>query len=417
MTEETITGPAAAQSFGRVGEDGTVFLRLPDGSQRVIGQFAAGTPADALAFYSRRYEDLVTEIDLAAKRLADDRSTPAQAIATANRVREALAEPNFVGDLAALVSRVGQLEVLVNVKKAALAQQRAQHREQALQARKDLVEEADRLSTSNAWRVTTDRYSQLVEDWKRLPHADRQTEQGLWKTLAAARAAFDKRRKAHYQELESARDDAKASKESLIKEAEKLSGSRDWDATARAYRSLMDKWKKVGRAGKADDALWQSFREAQEPFFAARKVIQDGEQEKEQAALATKRQLADLAEGLLPIKNLGAAKRELRAIQDKWEKAGRVPRGDVRTIEGRLRKVEEAVRAADQDRWKKSNPELVGRASDTVEAFQAKVDKLERQLAQARESGDGSAAKKAEESLASANMLLAAARKGLARFK
>ena len=65
-----------------------MFLRLPDGSQREVGQWAAGDAQAGLEFFARKYADLVTEIDVAAKRLADDRSTPAQAAAIVERVRK-----------------------------------------------------------------------------------------------------------------------------------------------------------------------------------------------------------------------------------------------------------------------------------------------------------------------------------------
>lgn len=416
MTEALARGPAAPTTFGTVSDDGTVFLRLPDGSQRAIGQYATGQPGEALEFYARRYTELVTEIDLAAKRLADDRSTPAQATATANRIRGALAEPAFVGDLALLVSRVGQLEVLINVKKAALAEQRQQQRRDALAAREALAVEAEGLAESDAWRVTTDRFAAIIEEWKTLPQVDRANEQGIWKRLSAARTTFDKRRRAHYQELEADRDRSKAAKEKLIKEAQKLGNSRDWEATTRAYRSLVDRWKQAGRAGRSDDALWEQFKAAQDKFFVARKQVLERRDEDETAALAVKEELATAAEKLLPVTNLGAAKRALREIQDKWEKTGRVPRADVRRIEARLQAVEEALRGAEQKRWKQANPELRSRASDTVGAFQAKIDKLERQLHRAEETGDHAAVAKAKEALAGARMLLAAAEKGLARF-
>lgn len=416
MTQARAHGPAAPTTFGTVSDDGTVYLRLPDGSQRAVGQYAAGQPDEALAFYARRYTELVTEIDLAAKRLADDRSTPAQATATANRIRGALAEPAFVGDLALLVSRVGQLEVLVNVKKLALAEQRQQQRQDALAAREALATEAEGLAESDAWRATSDRFAAIIEEWKTLPQADRSNEQEIWKRLSAARTTFDKRRRAHYQELEAERDRSKAAKDKLIKEAEKLSTSRDWDATTRAYRGLVDKWKQAGRAGRSDDALWGKFKAAQDKFFAARKEVLSQRDDEEAAALAIKEKLADAAEKLLPVSNLGAAKRALREIQDKWEKAGKVPRADIRRIDGRLRAVEEAVRAAEQQKWKQANPELRGRASDTVSAFQAKIDKLERQLLKAQEAGDAAATTKARDAVDSAKLLLAAAEKGLARF-
>ena len=104
-----LSSAAPATSFGEVGPDGTVFLRLPDGSQREVGQWAAGDAQAGLEFFARKYADLVTEIDVAAKRLADDRSTPAQAAAIVERVRKSVLEPSFVGDMAALVEAAAML--------------------------------------------------------------------------------------------------------------------------------------------------------------------------------------------------------------------------------------------------------------------------------------------------------------------
>jgi len=59
-----LSSAAPATSFGEVGPDGTVFLRLPDGSQREVGQWAAGDAQAGLECFARKYADLVTEMTL-----------------------------------------------------------------------------------------------------------------------------------------------------------------------------------------------------------------------------------------------------------------------------------------------------------------------------------------------------------------
>lgn len=406
-----VTTAAPAASFGEVSDDGTVFLRLPDGSMREVGQWAAGDPTAALEFFTRKYQDLVTEIDLAAKRLADDRSSPEQAEAVVERVRKLILEPAFVGDLGSLVARIGQLEVLINVKRQALADAKAQKKEEALASRQKLADEAKSLADSQAWRVTSERFKEIIEEWKTLPRVDRGKENALWKELSASRTTFDKARRAHYAALEANRNEAKDAKLKLVEEAKALSTSRDWNKTTIAYRHLLDRWKKAGRAGKEDDALWAQFRAAQDGFFEARKSVYDERNEEETQALAVKEALLTEAEKLLPIKDLRATKKSLRTIQAKWDKAGRVPRNDVKRIEARLKKVEDAVRDADSKRWKQANPELQGRANETVSRFADSVTKLEKELVKAKESGNEKAVEKATASLESAKALLAAAEK------
>ncbi len=408
---------APAESFGRVDDSGTVFLRLPDGSERAVGQWAAGEPEKALTHYATKYADLVTEIDLAATRLADDRSTPAAAEGTVKKVRGALAEPAFVGDLSALVARVGQLDVLINVKKVALAEQKAENKEKALAARTELAEEAEKLADSQSWRATHERFTEMVEQWKQIPRVDKAAENDLWKRLSTSRTAFDKRRRAHYQQLEATRDEAKAAKEKLIKKAEELSTSKDWGRTTKAYRDLMDEWKKAGRAGKSDDALWARFRAAQDEFFKARNDVNAASRQEEEEALKVKLELLEQAEKLVPVTDPKAQRNTLRDIQEKWEKAGHIPRAQIRSVEGRMRKVEEAFRKADQERWKRSNPEPKTRADDTLARFTEAVEKYERALERAQESGDQAAISKAQGQVDNAKAMLALAESSSAKLR
>ena len=176
-------------------------------------------------------------------------------------------------------------------------------------------------------------------------------------------------------------------------------------------------WKKAGRAGKADDKLWEQFKAAQDVFFAARNEQNAERDEDEKKALVVKEELLAEAEKLLPIKNIGAAKRELHAIQDKWEKAGRVPRNDVRRIEARLKKVEDAVRDADSAKWTNKNTELQGRANDTVIRFREAVEKRERALQRAVDAGVASAIAKAQGELDGAKAMLAVAEQSSQKLK
>ncbi|MBO0787928.1 MAG: DUF349 domain-containing protein, partial [Actinobacteria bacterium] len=66
---------------------------------------------------------------------------------------------------------------------------------------------------------------------------------------------------------------------------------------------------------------------------------------------------------------------------------------------GGLRRIEEAVRKAEEAQWRRSSPEALARARDTVEQLRSAIAGLEQQLAKARSSGDDRAAKQADEAL------------------
>ena len=59
----------ASDPWGRVAEDGTVYVRTSDG-ERAIGSWQAGSPDEALALFKRKFDSLETEISLLEQRMS-----------------------------------------------------------------------------------------------------------------------------------------------------------------------------------------------------------------------------------------------------------------------------------------------------------------------------------------------------------
>src|SRR3954470_15165815 len=95
--------------WGRVGDDGTVYVRTDDGGERAVGSWQAGSGAEGLALYTRRYEALATEIMLLEQRLRSGAGDPAQVGTSAQRLVDTLPTANAVGDLGSLQRRAEAL--------------------------------------------------------------------------------------------------------------------------------------------------------------------------------------------------------------------------------------------------------------------------------------------------------------------
>jgi Domain of Unknown Function (DUF349) len=404
------------QPWGRVDDRGQVFVRTADG-ERKVGEWLAGEPADGLAYYTRRYEALAVEIDLLSHRIGEAGLSPEESMAKIGKIRSQLDEPTCVGDLAALRSRLDGLVAVVDGKRAERAAEKEAARAGTLARREALVAEAETLAEGNRWKAGSERFRAIVEEWKSLPRHDRATEQALWQRISHARSRFDKRRRTHFAELDSQRQVAEATKEKLVAEAETLSTSTDWGATSAAYRDLMSRWKAAGPAPRgAEDALWQRFRAAQDTFFAARNATFAERDAGQLENLAAKQALATEAEAILPVDDPAEARRRLRSIQDRWAAIGHVPRHEREAVEGRLRAVEQAVREAEETRWRRSNPEGRARAADTVAQLTASIDKLERQRQAALDAGNAGKAAEAEAALEARRQWLVQAEQALAEF-
>ncbi len=408
--------PAAPSPFGRVTDDGSVFLLAPEG-EVLVGQYAAGTPAEGLAFFQRKYDDMAVELRLITSRLADAKASAEQAGTVLARVREQLAARSFVGDVVALQASCDVLASLIETARVSQQAAKAEQRAASIAAREALAKEAEALSDSTAWKATTERYAALVEEWKALPRADRPTEQELWKRISHSRTEFDKRRRSHFSELDSTRKVALTRKRELIAQAEALASSTDWAGTGRKLRDLLGDWKNAPRGSRADeDKLWKRFKAAQDAFYAAKVEAESAAEEVLKVNVPAKETLVEQAEKLLPISEVKSAKSSLRDVQDRWEKAGDIPRGDRDRLEKRLKRVEDAIRAAESDSWKRSNPEARSRAESTANAFSGAIEKLQKQHDAAAARGDASTAAKIAEQIAGTKALLAAAEKAASEF-
>ena len=416
--------PDRHAGFGRVAEDGVVYVKDGEG-ERPVGSYPGASPREALAYFGRKYDELLAAADLLLQRVTQTDIAAKDAQDGYARLAEQCREPNAVGDLAALRERVDQIQTAVESRKAAEAEQRAAAREEGRAYREGLVVEAERIAAqpeaSIQWKNSGARMRQLLDDWKAHqrsgPRLDRSTETALWQRFSAARNGFDRARRIHFAQLDTQQAAAKVTKERLVAEAERLSTSKDWTPTAGAFKRLMDDWRRAGRAGRhEDDALWERFKAAQDAFFAAKDAVVAKEEEEFRANLEVKERLLAEAEQILPVTDLDAAKTALRGVQDRWDKAGKVPRADLERTEKAMRRIEQAVRDSEEKRWASSNPEAAARAQSLANQLESAMQGLRDDLAKAEASGDASRIARAREALEAREALLAQARRGLDEF-
>ncbi|MCU1668868.1 MAG: uncharacterized protein JWP40_1795 [Blastococcus sp.] len=403
--------PSDPSEWGRVDEDGTVYVRTADG-ERAVGSWQAGEPAAGLAHYGRRFDDLATEVSLLEARLKAHTGNPAELKSKAQALAESIPTAAAVGDLEGLAARA---QAMVGTADSAAAESRAEKAaaRAAQVARKEaLAAEAEQIAAeSTSWKAAGDRLKAIVEEWKTIRGIDRKKDEALWTRFAAARDAFGRRRGAHFASLDAQRGEARAAKQELIAEAQRLSASTEWGPTSAAMRTLMDRWKAVPRTGRdGDDDLWKQFRAAQDVFFAARTESDKQRTGEEQANQKLKEELLAEAEKIDPSSDLRGAQSALRKIQERYDAIGHVPRGAMRALEDRMQAVEQKVRGATDSSRARTAPE-----NPMVTSMRAAVTKAEEQLAKAEAAGDRRRIEEAQANLATRREWLAEAEKSASR--
>jgi hypothetical protein len=383
--------------------------------ERVVGIWQAGSPDEALEFFTRRYESLATEVSLLERRITTTDLGPGQAKTTIARLHVAIDEAKCVGDLDGLKRRLDALTERADQRGQEQKAARERARTEAIEVKEHIVAEAEQVAAeATHWKSGGERLAQLLDEWKAAPHGDRQAEATLWKRMSAARSVFAKRRKAYFATLEQEREEIRDRKLQLVLRAEELASSTEWAATAAAYRDLMASWKDAGRGDRAsEDELWKRFRAAQSSFFDGRNAALSAKDNQLRERATAKEELLAEAEKLLPVSDAKTARSALRSIHQRWDKIGQVAREAQERLEGGLRRIDDAVRKAEDIQWRRTNPEALSRARDTVAQIRKTISQLETQLAQAIERNDEQARKRAADALTTRQSWLTEAEKTL----
>jgi hypothetical protein len=105
-----------------------------------------------------------------------------------------------------------------------------------------------------------------------------------------------------------------------------------------------------------------------------------------------------------------------RDLLERWSALGKVPRDSIRPLENRLRAIEQAVSSAEEERWRRTNPEARARAEETAAKLEAQIAQLEVSAAQADARGDHRRAGEARASAATYREWLEQARRAIADY-
>lgn len=163
----------ATEAFGRVADDGTVFVKEGEG-EREVGQFPDASKEEALALYARRYLDLKAKLDLFANRLKSSNVKNREIDESIKTLSAEIEQPAVVGDIEALKSQFEALKEAGAAKKAELSEAHKAAVAKALAERTAIVEKAEALANSlgdnTNWRSTADKFRSLFQQWQDHQH-------------------------------------------------------------------------------------------------------------------------------------------------------------------------------------------------------------------------------------------------------
>lgn len=375
-----------ANPFGRVDEKNNVYV-VDQGVERHVGQYLGVSADEALAFYVRKFDDLEAQVRILEQRIASNSSNPKSLVASFSKLQEDLTQPQAVGDLAGLRARVAKLAERVSVVSEQASKEQEAAIEAALDARASIAAQAEELIAripNLNWKKTSEEMNALFLRWQELQKSGARVPKSkadpIWKRFSQARSKFEQGKRAFFASLDGKSKEAKSAKQQLVEQAEALTAKGA--EAAIDYRKLLDSWKTSPRAGKSEDVLWERFKKAGDAIYAAKKAKDQELDVEHQANLKLKLNLLAEAEAVA-VDDLDVARSAISAIRAKWAEIGHVPKNDVRTLEDRLRKVEQKIRAAEEERWRRSDPAAKDRSNSLVAQLETVIAGLESDLAAA----------------------------------
>ena len=375
-----------SNKFGRVDEKNNVYV-VEAGSERLVGQYPDVTSEEALAFFTKKFDDLEAQVRILEQRIASGISDVKSLKATHATLVKDCEEPKAVGDLVSLRTRLSVLEPAIEeaAKKAAAAREEAV--KAAMKTKEEIASRAEAIVANLGginWKKSAAEMTEICERWQSIkkdgPKIPKAQTDPIWKRFSQSRAKFEAGRRAYFSTLDSKFKEAKNLKSELVAKAEALV-SKGAKAAA-DYRQLQDQWKSAGKAGKAEEALWKAFRAAGDAIFTAKKE-QDAELATEHKAnLEKKLELLKQAEAI-KVEDLDKAKKALSDVQAAWSKIGHVPRDQVKAVESRLRAVEAKISDAQREAWQRSDPAAKARSNSLVTQLEGVIAVLEAELSSA----------------------------------
>ena len=389
--------------FGRVDDNGNIYV-VDAGVERLIGSQPELTPENAFALYVKKYDDLAASVRLLEQRVkakADAKSINK----SAEKIIVDLKEPMAIGDLASLRERVTAVQTSIASLLAESVEKHAEEVKAALIAREEIVLQAEKIAAQDPqktnYKLASAKMLELFTAWQALQKTStkvsKKAADDLWHRFSKARNTFDSNKRSYFSSQDALVKASKNAKSDLVAKAEALV-VKGADAAV-AYRELLEAWKTLPKTKtKADDSLWAKFKAAGDAIYAAKSAKVESDNIAFAANLKIKLELLEEAEKI-DVSNLESAKTAMKSIQARWEKAGKVPRDSIRTIDDRLKAVEQKIKGIEQENWRKTDPATIDRTNSVRSQLESSIAKLEAELAQAQQSNDAGKIAKATEAL------------------
>ena len=244
------------------------------------------------------------------------------------------------------------------------------------------------------WNLKTQEILQLQKKWEAVGAVPRSKSKEINKKFWTSFKSFFNNKNSFFKKLDEERDKNFQRKTEIIKKAQELQGSSDWDRTANELKELQRQWNEVGPVPeKLREKVFQEFKQACDHFFAHRRE-QFEKADREQEVNFHEKEMICAELERLTIEKTGSLS-QLTELQNRFSTLGFVPKKSVTAIKVRFNEVVEKFLASikittdEKDRAMlevqlgnlKNDPEADRKIFQKEQVIRKRINKVENEIA------------------------------------
>ena len=191
---------------------------------------------------------------------------------------------------------------------------------------KELTEEIP--TTHKDWQNKIKEVEKLREQFYQIGYVPKKYREEIWNEFKSTIKVFNKHKNNFYKSLKELQKENLDKKLALIKIAEELKDSEDWEEATQKFKEIQAEWKKIGHVPrKFSEKIWQEFRTACNHYFDRYyNNIRSAKSAEFQNFLNKKEYLAKLKEQFKEIsEDAKYTIEDIKKIIAEWKELGYVP--------------------------------------------------------------------------------------------
>lgn len=201
-----------------------------------------------------------------------------------------------------------------------------------LEAKNELCEQAEKLSSEGDVVVAFRKLQVLHEKWREIGPVSRENREEIWNRFKSASTVVHKKHHDYFDKLKETEIENLEKKKALCEKLEsmdlsELSSYKAWQEKSDEIIELQNEWKKIGFAPKKDNvAIYERFRAACDEFFKQKNDFFKSTKKALVDNLTQKIALCEKAEALKDSVEWKSASDKLVLLQKEWKQIGAVPK-------------------------------------------------------------------------------------------